>query len=54
MDKLGYDFDMVLGKGTAEEPYMLNYLKLGALSGYAARAYISNGNVSVKLRQKTD
>jgi len=52
MDRLGYDFGAVIGRGTAKEPVIINYIKCGTHSSPAARVYVCEGRVILTLFPK--
>jgi len=52
MGELGYDFTTVIGKGTSSEPVIINYSKCGTHNSSAARIFISEGKVILKLLPK--
>jgi len=52
MKKLGYDFGTIIGKGTAEEPIIINYAKLGTRNSPAVRILIIEGKIVLKLLPK--
>ena len=52
INDLGYDFGCVIGSGSIHFPLMINYVKNGTHNSPAARVYISEGRVAVKLLLK--
>jgi len=49
MGELAYDFNVVIGHGTTQEPAIINYTKFGSNSNPAVRVFICEGNIMVRL-----
>ena len=52
MEKIGYDFGTVIGKGTTDEPAIMNYVKCGTHNSPAVRVFVSEGRVNLKMLPK--
>lgn len=49
INRIGYDFGSVIGSGTADAPLIINYIKSGTHNSPAARIYIKEGRIALRL-----